>query len=256
MSRYGEMITRIPDDPDELSPVLVEGLNRRKLAERKFGEAARLRELAPDEAAVAIRKCLAIAASAFYWLEESAFEDEAHDDLHKYGRFAREEFADGCHLSWNGRSYEHRCPVEIAHKRLGFSIGFLGNRICSICGTDASECPHEQGAMYEVLGAKYHDGVCRVCGRDSCEDHVVGVPYRTRAAVRLTDLEIHEVSIVSKPKQPDARLTAVPYSTEALARFLGPGFRPGVRVSCEKCLDPCEGIEPLDLSLIHGEVEE
>lgn len=41
-------------------------------------------------------------------------------------------------------------------------------------------------------------------------------------------VRVEEVSLVARPKQPDARLASVPISTKALAKTLGPGFSPGM----------------------------
>lgn len=114
-------------------------------AKKHFGRELRLTEFAPDEAESGAREALAIAASALHWLEDSAYEDEAHRELHRYGTYVRQHFPEGCHLEWNGDAYYRTCPVDIAHKRPGFSIGFVGNRLCSICSEDVSECPHRPG---------------------------------------------------------------------------------------------------------------
>jgi hypothetical protein len=80
------------------------------------------------------------------WLEDTPEFEIAHLELHTAGRFARENFAKGCRPEPKGDgSFVHRCPVFIAHKRFGFSIGATGNAICSICGGDASECPTFRG---------------------------------------------------------------------------------------------------------------
>jgi len=54
---------------------------------------------------------------------------------------------------------------------------------------------------------------------------------------------LREVSFVRRPAQPEARLVELPISTEALRTALGPGFKVGMPVSCDKCLGECEGIE-------------
>jgi hypothetical protein len=51
---------------------------------------------------------------------------------------------------------------------------------------------------------------------------------------------------------PDARLEAIPFPLERLQEALGPNFRAGMRVSCEKCLEPCSGLEKLEGGL-HAE---
>jgi hypothetical protein len=239
-------MTLVPEDPSEVVPhVIATGNDKRRRAKRLYGQAVILTGLDDQDAEAKIREAIAVAASALYWLEGTEFEEQAHAELHTYGAYAREQFPDGCHLEWTGGSYESKCPVKIAHKRFGFSIGFVGNRLCSICREDASECSHILGALYEVQGGQDAAGRCNVCARLDCREHVTEGPHRTRAHVLITEGTLREVSFVSRPKQPDARLTAVPFDTAALREALGPGFRPGVHVSCSACLMECPGFDEL-----------
>jgi hypothetical protein len=236
-------MTKIPEDHQEPF-AFQEGKEKRKQARRLFGQAALLEALAPDEAAVKIRECLAVAASAFYWLDRSELEEAAHSDLHKYGRFAREHFASGCEATWTGSRYELRCPVAIAHKRFGFSVGFTGKRLCSICRDDLSTCEHERGALYEIEGGIFADGYCRVCEASDCTTHGAGT-HQVRCGSIVAEMTIEELSMVDRPVQPDARLTAIPMDTKQLAEFLGPTFKPGMPVSCDRCLSECPGFDSL-----------
>ena len=133
--------------------------------------------------------------------------------------------------------------VAIAHKRLGYSIGFTGQRFCSACGQDLSECEHVPGQFYDVEGGQDDAGRCRVCLGQDCEVHVKGETYRARAHSEIRSPSIVEVSLVDKPKQPDARLTAVPIDSRGLQDYLGPEFKFGMRVSCDQCLEPCPGVD-------------
>lgn len=233
---------------DEDTPWPIEhGTELRRQAKKQFGRGVRLTGLDDDEAEESLRTALATAASAFNWLEGSDFEVDAHDDLHRYGRYTRENNPSGCELGWTGSGYEHRCPVAIAHKRIGFSIGFTGQRFCSICDADLSECEHTPGRFYDVVGRTDDSGQCVVCRKDHCTEHTVGETYRARAAGVIRQAEIHEVSLVAMPKQPDARLAAIPIDTARLQERLGPGFKIGMRVSCDQCLQPCPGLDkPFD----------
>jgi hypothetical protein len=62
--------------------------------------------------------------------------------------------------------------------------------------------------------------------------------------------EVREVSLVSRPAQPEARLLSVSVPTEALRRALGSKFRVGMDVSCDQCLGDCWGFSELDAN--HG----
>ncbi|MHB8466748.1 MAG: hypothetical protein ACYDH6_19255 [Acidimicrobiales bacterium] len=216
-------------------------------ARKTFNKAALLTELDPAEAEALGREALAIAESAVYWLEDSEFEELAHDELHKYGRYVRTHFPGGCHLDWTGHGYEMSCPVSKAHKRMGFSIGFVGDRLCSVCGDDVSECEHVLGQFYDVTGGLNSAGYCPVCHGKDCSEHTEAETFRVRTSAMITNATLNEVSLVAKPKQPDARMLAHPVDLERLKEHLGPDFVPGMRVDCSQCLFPCAGVEHLDV---------
>lgn len=54
-----------------------------------------------------------------------------------------------------------------------------------------------------------------------------------------------EVSLVRQPANPEARFRSIPVSTENLSQALGSEFRPGIPVSCDKCLGRCWGFDEL-----------
>lgn len=247
-------MTLIPEESSDVpSHVLTTGEERRRAARRAFGQAVTLTGIDDVGADGHIRRCLGAAASAFFWLEDTELEAAAHEELHKYGRYARDHLSDRCELQWTGSSYQIACPVHIAHMRIGFSIGFVGDRLCSICNQDVSECEHLPGRLYEMPGGVYDDGNCRVCGSASCGKHLAGQLYLERAHVRVTNATIHEVSLVSKPKHPDARLMAIPVETAKLAASLGPDFTVGMRVNCDFCQLPCPGVEYSGGDILHGD---
>ncbi|MCY4435494.1 MAG: hypothetical protein OXE45_17695 [bacterium] len=57
-----------------------------------------------------------------------------------------------------------------------------------------------------------------------------------------TKADLLEVSLVSRPKQPDARIDSVSIIRDELERELGSEFRYGMPVSCDKCLQECNGM--------------
>jgi len=213
----------------------------RSEAKRHFEAAKRLvghsRQHAEAEARIALDRIV----RAFWWAEETPMEEDQHQLMHQMGRWTRRNF--GCWLHFDGSSYKHRCPVRIAHKRIGNSIGFTAQRICSLCGEDLSECPHRRGRTYWVRGGRWAGGACRVCLREDCR-HRPDRLYRAGVVSIIKNIEVlREVSFVRRPAQPEARLVELPISTEALRTALGPGFKVGMPVSCDKCLGECEGIE-------------
>jgi hypothetical protein len=81
--------------------------------------------------------------------------------------------------------------------------------------------------------------------------------YRATVVSIVKEVDaIREISWVRQPADPEARLTAMPISTEALAEALGPEFELGMPLNCDKCLTPCSGIEdPFDELALDGEGE-
>jgi hypothetical protein len=133
--------------------------------------------------------------------------------------------------------------VQIAHTRIGNSIGFTAQRICSLCGEDLSECPHLRGRTYWVRGGSWAGGDRRVCLQSSCR-HKPDRLYRASVVSIIRNVDVlREVSFVRRPAQPEARLTQIPVPLEDLKAALGPGFTPGMPVHCDRCLNDCDGIE-------------
>lgn len=189
------------------------GLERLDQARKAFKKARRLHLQQFDGAEAEGRSALATARSAMDWLEDTIHFDEAHDLLHEIGRFVRSTW--GCSVGQAGKGYWRDCPADLAHIRYGLSPGMvIGASECSICHQDPETCEHIKGREY--------DG-------ETC--------YRIITEIR----EILEVSFVSRPAQPDARIERVNVSTDRLQAHLGPQWHPGMRVSCDKCLSPCSG---------------
>ncbi len=168
----------------------------------------------PGEPERQARKGLALLRSAMDWLEDTKDFERAHERLDDAGRQVRTSF--GCHLSFEAASgYSQECPVALAHNRVGMSAGFIVDAAeCSICRQDPEDCDH-------ITGQRYGDETC----------------------VRVvTQAKLLEVSLVARPKQPEARIQSVAISRNELQRALGAEFRFGVPVSCDRCLQACEGL--------------
>jgi hypothetical protein len=187
------------------------------------------------------RSAIDASARAFWWAEDSEFEEAQHTKMHEIGRWTRQNI--GCHLDFDGERYRQTCPIAIAHKRLGFSVGFIGPRACSICGGDLSECSHVRGRAYWVRGGR-HDGVdCPVCLRPECQ-HRGDRLYRVGVVSIVSNVdELREVSMVVRPASPEARLLEIPIETAALQEKFGPRFSVGTEVSCDLCLGGCWGFD-------------
>jgi hypothetical protein len=148
--------------------------------------------------------------------EEGAAFEKAHGLLDNVGSLINEHFADKyCCLAYENSGYYRVCPVDLAHLRMGLSIGFSTRRAeCSICGQDPEECEHVRGFTY--------DGA-------TC--------YR-----RVVEADVHEVSLVDRPAQPEARITSWPVAISDLRQAFPDEFKPGVRIACNKCAAGCPGL--------------
>ncbi|MER6925456.1 hypothetical protein [Streptomyces spiralis] len=218
-------------------------LSYRRQAKRSFEDAQRLAGKDAGAAEEKAREALDASAKAFWWAEDSPLEERQHQLMHKIGKWKRKQL--GCSIFFDGKGYAHRCPVVIAHKKMGFSVGFTATRICSICRKDlaSDECPHFRDRSYWIRGGADAYGPCRVCEQDPCK-HRADTLYRARVVAIVSahsNMSLHEVSIVRKPAQPEARLAEVPIDIDELASHLGPNFLPGVRLNCDQCLGKCPG---------------
>ena len=211
-------------------------------ARRAFTSGRFAAQAGDAEAEAFLRASLKSYWSAMNWLEGDPEFDLAHDELHEAGRRARLLFSDGCRpeLGSDG-GFIQRCPVVLAHKRFGLSIGGTGNALCSICDGDASECAHIPGRSYLVEAARIQ-GRCNICSEDQCDSHDSGTSYNTDARVIITEMKLREVSIVARPAHRDARMMEIKISRQDVERELGQ-LPPGAHLSCNKCLSDCAGLD-------------
>lgn len=212
-------------------------------ARRTYGQSSLLLDIGDASVREKAKQLLAMAASAFWQAEGGELEDIAHTEMDEYGTWVRGNL--GCSLAFERGEYRQTCPVAIAHKRVGLSMGYTARkRICAICSKDFADCEHFASRLYDVAGGAGAEGFCRVCGIADCVEHVEGEIYRTAPVYIVTEIaRIHEVSLVRRPAQPHARLKSVPVDMEAIKRASGAGFKPGMPVSCNRCLRECDGIE-------------
>lgn len=233
-------------DADLRKAHVVEQVDSRRRAADDLMDQARGLSKSEPEAPIGLRaeelarRALQLYRGALDWAEDTDLEDGAHRALDDAGRWVSETF--GCHLERSGDKYFRTCPVDLAHNRLGLSIGGRSaRRICSLCGGDVSECEHLKGTAYLVPGGPADLGWCRVCNEEECE-HSPDTHYRASVVSRITDIDMVEVSLVSKPANPEARFQRMSVDSDELRIALGPDFEPGMEVRCHKCLEPCEGL--------------
>ena len=139
----------------------------------------------------------------------------AHVALDQLGGLLRSDYPESCVLAFRDGVYWQECPVALAHNRVGLSprIRVIASH-CSICEQDPEECAHVPGRLY--------DG--------------------HRCLSVITEGEIIDVAVVGRPRSPDARITALSLGTSELRSTLGSAFKPGIRVLCDRCLQPCPGL--------------
>lgn len=172
--------------------------------------------------------------------EDSHLENIFHMLMDKAGAWVRRVF--GCLLVVKDAHIKIDCPVKLGHTRIGISAGIrVKKRHCQLCGLDLTECPHLPGVSYWVPGGSSELGWCRVCGRDKCT-HSEQLEYRVPLAAVVTEAEIDEISLVTKPAMRVTRITEVAEPVAALERALGHDLPDGTVLSCNSCLLPCSGL--------------
>lgn len=205
----------------------------------------------PDEADGLARQALQAAAETYWFAEETALAAAEHEYLHEIGRWTRENI--GCQLDREGTEYSSSCPVMLADKRFGLSVGVVARVVCSICGQNLSECTHRRSRLYWVRGGPTAFGPCRVCRKDKCE-HQSHELYPAPVVGIMKDCVLEEASFVDVPADPLARQTKMDISHSQLRELLGAAFTPGVPVNCDHCLEPYHGLpKSLDIARLSNE---
>jgi hypothetical protein len=203
--------------------------DRRRRADSRLAEAREAYRLGRVDSEAIARDALALFASALNWAEDTKeFEPIPSRTPHPN---VLQDVPD------RPGAPAHRTPhpnVSLTHRPASsiarWSIEYIAKIIrCSICGRPTHECEHIAGRDYD--GER--------CGRIIEEiDEILGV------------------ALVSRPAQPDARLTKVSIDTKDLRTALPPQWRPGMPVSCDICLRACKGVAEVDLTLLAREGDE
>ncbi|MFE3496483.1 hypothetical protein ACFXOS_26060 [Streptomyces sp. NPDC059175] len=188
------------------------------------------------------RTSLARAVDAFNFLEDTDLAELAHQHAHHVAALVGGIF--GCDIEYSEDSYWDTCPLSLMHRRSGLSIGFTAIRLCSLCGKDLDECEHLLDTRYPLIVRRTPEGTCNACGRRSCP-HTDGQSVLAYPCPVIAEGQIHEVSLVSRPRDPLARFTKIEFHVQELAHSLGqePNGQP---LRCFRCLHPCEGFSGQD----------
>jgi hypothetical protein len=199
-----------------------------------------------EEAEHLARQALRAAVETYWFAEGTALASAEHEYLHEIGRWTRETF--GCQLDREGAKYSTSCPVMLADKRVGFSVGVVARVVCSICGENLSECSHRRSRLYWVRGGPTEFGPCRVCRKRKCA-HKPDQLYKAPVIGVMKDCVLEEASVVDVPADPLARQTKLDITHANLRELLGAAFTPGVPVNCDHCLEPYHGLpDSLDIA--------
>jgi hypothetical protein len=169
--------------------------------------------------------------------------DHCHGLIHRYGELVGGLF--GCYLEHKDDGWYDGCLVSLLHLRFGNSTGFTARYICVICGAAAGDCDHHPREKYPRMAQVTSNGYCDICV-DSCQDHQPGVTYEVQAGFRLADIDVLEVSMVSRPRDPLTRITQRSVDPQMIVDRLGRLPEPGEPVLCHACMYPCDGFRHLD----------
>jgi hypothetical protein len=219
-------------------------MGHRAAAVRHFRAAQRLADQNPTAAEQEARGAIVEIVRAFWWAEDSELEEDQHRPMHEIGLWTRRRF--GCSIHFDGKRYEQRCQIDIAHRRFGFSVGYTATAICSICGEDVSECPHLPDKEYWVRGGVGASGHCPVCMAKADCQHRPNRLYTVTLTKIITDMDVREISFVSRPAGVTTRLLGIPVDNADLIEAFGPDFEVGMPVSCDKCLNGRWGFNEFD----------
>ncbi|MFD9720790.1 hypothetical protein [Streptomyces sp. NPDC059076] len=218
---------RIPASQDSSKcPIFLHPENRR--AESRHQSLERL-----------ARDSLQSAVNAFNFLEDTYWADVSHRHAHEVAALTGGIF--GCNVTFKEGSYWETCVLSLMHRRCGMSVGFTSTRKCSLCETDIDTCEHLLDVRYPLAIKRSPTGACNACGGLKCQ-HKDGEIENVYPRPMLGDLQLHEISLVSRPRDPLARLDSIEIDTYDLKQSLGSDPR-GREIACYICLHPCQGFK-------------
>ena len=187
----------------------------------------------------AARAALHHAVRALNLLEDLDEALDAHRVIHEIGAFISWHYK--CRITLNDGRWAWQCPVILSHIRMGLSAGFTAQRICSICEGDISECPHLPNQQYRVAVT---DADNCPCGNDGCEDHQAGETIEAYPSALIRRADLHETSLVARPRDPLARISKIEFSDEQLRAMLRVSEIPANvdSLECLHCRQACTGL--------------
>jgi hypothetical protein len=196
-----------------------------------------------DEIEAHIRRSESSAVAALNFLEDHELAETAHEVIHRASFVRRGLY--GCPIVRRDDELWTDCSINLSHLRVGISVGIVSDFECSICGHLVEDCDHAMGATYNKVAARDKAGKCIICDSADCE-HVVGLAYPTVAYANARNMIPQEVSMVPRPRYPQARIVENTVDLDGLSddpRILRAAEH-GV-LNCDACLGPCKGFNEM-----------
>jgi hypothetical protein len=192
-----------------------------------------------------VRASQSAAVAALNFLEDHELAESAHRAIHRAAFVRRGLF--GCPITFGDNDLWTDCPMRISHWRLGMSVGMTTEFVCSVCECPVEDCDeHVMGETYDKLAITADDGGCSICDATDC-NHVVGTAYPTKAYGVGRIADVHEVSMVARPRYPQARIVG------RTLNYLDLDENPRLRwaaengqLNCDHCLGPCDGFSGME----------
>lgn len=191
-----------------------------------------------------IRHSESAAVAALNYLEDHELAEVAHTAIHRAAFMRRGLY--GCPIVLrDDDEFWTNCSIKMSHLRAGMSAGLISDFECSICGRLVEDCDHIMSEVYDKTAFRDNDGKCSICQATECE-HEIGTAYPTVAYANARNVRAEEVSLVARPRYPQARITEMSID-------VGPvGDAPRVRraakhnaLNCDGCLGPCKGFNDM-----------
>lgn len=220
--------------------------HRKRRSELCFKKAQKAYSCSNTDASSAyMREALEYGAKAYWWSENTRYQDGLHDYIHKIAKWNHDKL--GCFIEYEDGKYVQRCMIAYSHKRLGISPGMYGDKICSLCDEDLSICHHKTNRTYWVRGGTRNSrNECRICLKKKC-NHDSRHLYRARVTAHFENSILEEVSLVKYPVQPEMRVVSeFTYSVTEMMRLTKYRLKPGERLVCQMCKGDCPGFDELE----------
>ncbi len=184
-----------------------------------------------------------------FWVFQDLRQHMAYN-IHVIGKMLHKYFSCKVEYDKEEKLYFSSCPAILLHYDFGFSLRALEKYKCSICGKPIIDCDHMTGDFYDNVECRIENGICNICGRKDCKEHILGNHYdHVQAAQIPYDVELITFDIVHDPEMKFARVTKAFYSYDMIKENMiskddARDFVYGESdLYCNHCLQ-CKGYDP------------